>query len=109
MIYKRYNRAGRTRWVVKVYIGQGADRRKLDKHVGTFDTKREAKAAEATAIEQFATKSGNETIRRVRSPLARRLPPRAQQHPPLPRAGDQEVHRRARRPSAADHHPPRGA
>lgn len=39
-----------------------ADGRKLDKHIGTFDTRREAKAAEGEAIKQFATKSGNETI-----------------------------------------------
>lgn len=62
MIYKRYTRSGDTRWVVKVYIGQSADGRKLDKHIGTFGTRREAKAAEADAVKQFATKSGNETI-----------------------------------------------
>ena len=62
MIYKRKTTKGQTRWVVKIYVGTTPDGRKLDKHVGTFDSQKLAKQAEATAIKQYAGTNGQETI-----------------------------------------------
>lgn len=62
MIYKRKTGTGKTRWVCKIYIGTTPDGRKLDKHVGTYDTQKLAKQAEAAALKQSAGTNGNETI-----------------------------------------------
>lgn len=62
MIYKRYTKAGKTRWVVKVYTGTNPDGKKVDKHVGTFGSAKEAKQAEARALKQYAGTNGNETL-----------------------------------------------
>lgn len=62
MIYKRTTTKGKIRWVVKVYVGTTPEGRKLDKHVGTYDTRKLAKQAEATALKQYAGTSGIETI-----------------------------------------------
>ena len=62
MIYKRYTKAGKTRWVVKVYTGTNPDGKKVDKHVGTFGSAKEAKQADARALKQYAGTNGNETV-----------------------------------------------
>jgi len=62
MIYKRKTTTGKTRWVVKIYVGTTADGRKLDKHVGTYDSQKLAKQAEAAAVKQYAGTNGQETI-----------------------------------------------
>ncbi len=62
MIYKRKTKAGKTRFVVKVYVGTNAEGKKIDKHVGTFGSKGDAKQAEAIALTQLAGTNGDETI-----------------------------------------------
>jgi integrase len=62
MIYKRKTKAGKTRWVAKIYLRTTADGKKLDKHVGTFDSCKDAKRAEAQALAQYGGTTGDETI-----------------------------------------------
>lgn len=62
MIYKRQTKTGKTRWVVKIYLGTTPEGRKLDRHVGTYDRKSLAIQAEAAAIKQYTGTHGQETV-----------------------------------------------
>ena len=62
MIYKRFTKKGKTRWVVKVYVGTNPDGKKVDKHVGTFGSWGQATQAEKLALTQYAGTAGDETI-----------------------------------------------
>lgn len=62
MIYKRHTKSGTTRYVVKVYVRTTSDGRKIDRHVGTFRTPKDAKIAEAQALQELHLAANDESI-----------------------------------------------